>query len=71
MHHSPDSKIMVVGTKIDLRDDKEALARLKERDLAPLTWDTGISHFFNPCYFAFQKTVKLKLLLGRGNGEAD
>lgn len=41
MHHSPDSKLMVVGTKIDLREDKETLARLKERDLAPITWQQG------------------------------
>jgi len=40
-HHSPESKIMVVGTKIDLRDDKEAIARLKERDLAPLSHAQG------------------------------
>jgi len=32
---------MVVGTKIDLRDDKDSIARLKERDLAPLSFAQG------------------------------
>jgi len=41
MHHSPESKIMVVGTKIDLREDRETLAKLKERDQTPITWQQG------------------------------
>lgn len=41
MHHSPESQLMVVGTKVDLREDKETVSRLKERDLTPITWQQG------------------------------
>ena len=40
-HHCPDGKIFLVGTKIDLRDDREALQRLAERNLKPLTKEQG------------------------------
>jgi Ras-related C3 botulinum toxin substrate 1 len=35
-HHCPDGKIFLVGTKIDLREDRDALQRLAERNLKPL-----------------------------------
>ncbi|PRP77677.1 Rho GTPase [Planoprotostelium fungivorum] len=40
-HHCPDGKIMLVGTKIDLREDEEAIAALKERHLKVLTPQDG------------------------------
>jgi len=36
-HHCPNSKIILVGTKLDLRDDKETIDRLKEKGFSPIT----------------------------------
>ncbi|XP_007910146.1 ras-related C3 botulinum toxin substrate 1 isoform X2 [Callorhinchus milii] len=35
--HCPHSPIILVGTKLDLREDKETLDKLKEKNLAPVT----------------------------------
>jgi len=40
-HHAPGTPIILVGTKIDLRDDPKALAELKEESRTPLTSDDG------------------------------
>lgn len=40
-HHCPTSKLILVGTKTDLRDDKEALDRLRERNQQPITFQQG------------------------------
>lgn len=40
-HHCPNARIILVGTKADLREDKEALERLKEKGLQPLTYQQG------------------------------
>eukprot|EP01107_Rhizomastix_libera_P018279 TRINITY_DN92_c1_g3_i1.p1 TRINITY_DN92_c1_g3~~TRINITY_DN92_c1_g3_i1.p1 ORF type:complete len:208 (-),score=34.80 TRINITY_DN92_c1_g3_i1:68-658(-) len=40
-HHAPSSKIILVGTKIDLRDDGETLAKLSEKGLKPIPADQG------------------------------
>ena len=40
-HHCPTTKILVVGTKIDLRDDSAALQRLKEKNLEPISFQMG------------------------------
>jgi GTPase SAR1 family protein len=40
-HHCPNSTIILVGTKCDLRDDKETLERLREKNQAPLTFAQG------------------------------
>jgi Ras-related C3 botulinum toxin substrate 1 len=40
-HHCPDSKILLIGTKIDLREDADALTRLNERGLKPITAEEG------------------------------
>lgn len=40
-HHCPDAPIILVGTKIDLRDDRETLSLLAEQGLAPLRRDQG------------------------------
>ena len=36
-HHCPDTKLLLVGTKLDLRDDKEVLEKLKEKDTKPVS----------------------------------
>ena len=41
-HHCPNTPIILVGTKLDLRDDKETIEKLKERRLAPITYPQGL-----------------------------
>lgn len=36
-HHAPTTPFILVGTKIDLRDNADTLARLAEKRLAPIT----------------------------------
>ncbi|XP_051899362.1 ras-related C3 botulinum toxin substrate 1-like isoform X1 [Pristis pectinata] len=40
-HHCPNTPIILVGTKVDLRDDKETIEKLKERNMAPITREEG------------------------------
>ncbi|XP_065826464.1 ras-related C3 botulinum toxin substrate 1 isoform X1 [Oscarella lobularis] len=37
-HHCPNTPIILVGTKLDLRDDKETIEKLKEKKLSPITY---------------------------------
>ena len=37
-HHCPDKPIILVGTKLDLRDNPETLHKLKERKMTPITY---------------------------------
>lgn len=41
MHFAPNAKIVLVGTKCDLRHDDETLTKLAERGQAPLSFDDG------------------------------
>ncbi|CAM2714035.1 unnamed protein product [Rotaria socialis] len=36
-HHCPQTPIVLVGTKLDLRDDKVAIEKLREKKLAPIS----------------------------------
>jgi len=40
-HHCPGAPFLLVGTKIDLRDDKETIDRLKEKRMVPITTAQG------------------------------
>ncbi|OXA60545.1 Ras-related C3 botulinum toxin substrate 1 [Folsomia candida] len=40
-HHCPDAPILLIGTKLDLRDDKEALQQLSEQGLTPVKREQG------------------------------
>lgn len=42
-HHCPNTPIVLVGTKLDLRDDKETTEKLREKKLAPLTYPQGLN----------------------------
>jgi small GTP-binding protein len=42
-HHAPDTPIILVGTKIDLREDPETIERLRDHRQAPITYQQGIS----------------------------
>ncbi|CAG2180900.1 unnamed protein product, partial [Oppiella nova] len=37
-HHCPDKPIILVGTKLDLRDNPETIDKLKERKQTPITY---------------------------------
>jgi len=40
-HHCPDTPYIVVGTKLDLRDDPQALETLKKQRLSPIATEEG------------------------------
>lgn len=42
-HHNPNTPIILVGTKLDLREDKETIDRLAEKRLAPITYEQGVA----------------------------
>ncbi|KAA0202479.1 hypothetical protein HAZT_HAZT005387 [Hyalella azteca] len=37
-HHCPSTPIILVGTKLDLRDDKDTLEKLKDKKLQPISY---------------------------------
>lgn len=57
-HHCPSTPIILVGTKLDLRDDKDTIERLKEKKLAPITYPQGL---------ALAKEIGTGLGLGQGS----
>ncbi|PNJ87338.1 ras-related C3 botulinum toxin substrate 3 isoform X3 [Pongo pygmaeus] len=42
-HHCPQTPILLVGTKLDLRDDKDTIERLRDKKLAPITYPQGLA----------------------------
>lgn len=56
-HHCPSTPIILVGTKLDLRDDKDTIEKLKEKKLAPITYPQGL---------ALAKDIGMELELGDG-----
>ncbi len=42
-HHCPEVPTLLVATKLDLRDDSEALARLADKHLQPVTSEAGLA----------------------------
>ena len=38
-HHCPNTPIILVGTKLDLREDRETIERLREKGLAPISFE--------------------------------
>ncbi|XP_025098113.1 ras-related C3 botulinum toxin substrate 1-like isoform X2 [Pomacea canaliculata] len=40
-HHCPDVPMLLVGTKLDLRDDKETVQQLRAKNLAPISHSEG------------------------------
>ncbi|TKS92312.1 Ras-related C3 botulinum toxin substrate 1 p21-Rac1 [Collichthys lucidus] len=42
-HHCPNTPIILVGTKLDLRDDKDAIERLRDKKLSPITYPQGLA----------------------------
>ncbi|KAK3586055.1 hypothetical protein CHS0354_033177 [Potamilus streckersoni] len=43
IHHCPKTPIILVGTKLDLREDKETIERLREKKLTPIAYAQGLT----------------------------
>ena len=41
-HHCPNTPIILLGTKIDLRNDEDTIAKLKEKNLSPISQIGGM-----------------------------
>ncbi|EFA81464.1 Rho GTPase [Heterostelium album PN500] len=41
-HHAPGVPIILVGTKTDMRDDKETIDRLREKKIQPINYEQGL-----------------------------
>lgn len=41
-HHAPGVPIILVGTKLDLRDDPEAREQLRQRKMAPISYEQAV-----------------------------
>jgi len=42
-HHAPGTSILLVGTKLDLREDPTTIEKLRERRMAPIQFSQGLS----------------------------
>ena len=77
-HHCPNTPVILVGTKLDLRDDKETIETLKEKRLSPITYPQGLQMMqeigavkYLECSALTQKVAKLNVVRAQGNnGEA-
>ncbi|KAG0223118.1 P-loop containing nucleoside triphosphate hydrolase protein [Mortierella sp. GBAus27b] len=41
-HHAPNVPTILVGTKLDLREDRETIDKLKEKRMLPITYPQGL-----------------------------
>jgi Ras-related C3 botulinum toxin substrate 1 len=41
-HHCPNTPLILVGTKLDLREDPETLTKLEAKRQAPITYEQGM-----------------------------
>ena len=41
-HHCPNTPFLIIGTKVDLREDPETLSRLKEKKQQPIAYEQGL-----------------------------
>jgi len=42
-HHAPSTSMLLVGTKLDLRDDQATIEKLRERRMSPITYQQGLA----------------------------
>ena len=55
-HHCPNTPIILVGTKLDLREDKETIEKLKDKKLAPITYPQVCSFVkSNAAWYIYRK----------------
>ncbi|KAK9241128.1 P-loop containing nucleoside triphosphate hydrolase protein [Lipomyces kononenkoae] len=41
-HHAPNTPIILVGTKLDLRENREVVDKLREKRMAPISYPQGL-----------------------------
>lgn len=41
-HHAPETPTILVGTKLDLREDRETVEKLKEKRQTPISYTQGV-----------------------------
>jgi len=41
--HCPQTPIILVGTKLDLREDEDILANMRQRRMAPISFADGLA----------------------------
>jgi GTPase SAR1 family protein len=41
-HHAPNTPIILVGTKLDLREDRETIEKLREKRMSVITYPQGL-----------------------------
>ena len=65
-HHCPDIPIILVGTKIDLREDKETLERMESQRLPIVSFEQGLiktkeimAHKYVECSALTQRGLKM------------
>ena len=65
-HHCPNTPIVLVGTKMDLREDQETVEKLKTKRLSPITYPQGLqlqkeigAAKYMECSAITQKNLKL------------
>ena len=42
-HHCPQVPIILIGTKLDLREDQETIDKLREKRMSPITYPQGLA----------------------------
>jgi len=42
-HHAPSTSLVLVGTKLDLREDPTTVEKLRERRMAPVSYSQGVA----------------------------
>jgi len=42
-HHAPSTSLVLVGTKLDLREDGPTVDKLRERRMAPISYQAGVA----------------------------
>jgi Ras-related C3 botulinum toxin substrate 1 len=64
-HHAPNVPIILVGTKLDLRDDKAAADQLRARKMEPVSYEQALSvakeikaHKYLECSALTQRNLK-------------
>jgi GTPase SAR1 family protein len=40
-HHAPNTPCILVGTKLDVREDRETIEKLREKRMAPISYPQG------------------------------
>ncbi|KAJ1549327.1 DNA topoisomerase 1, partial [Cladochytrium tenue] len=42
-HHAPNTPMILVGTKLDLREDRETIERLRDKRMSPISYQHGMA----------------------------